>query len=105
MIQIATYLQLALIIAAFFYLVIQQYRSSNQVNLEELVIRAISAGGIPPAVVLLVYAFKLDRHSQLNGFNIYIAVAGLVLLYISVKKFVTPFTSNKKEQTENMKGS
>ena len=102
MIQIAEYLPPAFMIAAFFYLVTQQYRFNKQVNLEELVVRSFSTSAIPTAVVLLVCAFKPALLSQLSGFNIYIAVAGLVLLYRSVKTFVTPLTSNKNEQTEKL---
>jgi hypothetical protein len=100
MIQIAKDLPPAFIIAAFFYLVTQQYRFNNRVNLEELVVRALSISAIPTAVVLLVCAFKPDLLSQLSGFNIHIAVAGLVLLYISVKALVTPPTSHKNEQSK-----
>jgi len=90
MIQIVTHLQPAFIIAAFLYLVIHQYCSNSQVNLEKLVVRTFAAGGISTAVVILICAFKPKLFLQVSGSNIYIAVAGLVLLYISVKTFVTP---------------
>jgi hypothetical protein len=98
--QIAQYLPPAVIIVAFFCLVAHQYYCNNEINLEELIIRAFSAGAIPTALVLLICAFKPGLLPQLSGFNIYIAVSGLVLLYISVKTFLTPLTLNKNSQTE-----
>lgn len=52
-------------------------------GLDWIVPKAFAASAIPTGVLLLVCAFKPAVIAQLTGLNIYIAAAGLVLIYIS----------------------
>jgi len=71
-------------IVAFFCVLLRNRRSSQPIDLADLVNRSLAASMIPVGITLLVCAFEPGILSQLDGFGIYIAVAGLVLIYISI---------------------
>jgi hypothetical protein len=60
------------------------YRGKGS-GLEDHLIKAVAAGTIPTAVVLIYGAFNPSIIAQLSGLNVAIAAAGLALLYISIK--------------------
>ena len=63
---------------------IEAYRKKGS-GLEDHLIKAMAAGAIPTAVVLVYGAFNPAIIAQLSGLNVAIAAAGLALLYISIK--------------------
>jgi hypothetical protein len=67
--------------------VISLFRKSNA-TLEDHLIKAMAAGAIPTAIVLIYGALDPSIIAQLSGLNVAIAAAGLALLYISVKTIV-----------------
>ena len=55
--------------------------------LEDLLSKTFSAAALPLGVILIIAAFDNSLLVSLQGFSIHIAVAGLAVLYISIKAF------------------
>jgi hypothetical protein len=62
---------------------VKDIRASRKPSLEELITRVFAASAIPTAVVLLTCAVEPKIIQSLQGLNIYIAAAALVLLFVS----------------------
>jgi hypothetical protein len=62
-------------------------------HLDDLLMRMLSASAIPTGLLLLLCAFDTTLLQKIEGLNIYIALAGLALIYVSLKAV---FTNNKR---------
>ena len=72
-------------IGVFIWTLISQLRSNKKLVLENLVVKALAGSLIPTGLVLLGCSFDPSLILKLTGLNMHIAVAGLVLIYVSVK--------------------
>ena len=54
-------------------------------SLEFVVNQVLAGAAVPTGVALLICAFKPELLSKLEGANINVAVAGIVLMFISVR--------------------
>lgn len=63
-----------------------RYRTS--LTLEAVLASLLAASSVPSAVVLLWCAFDSSQINQLNDLGLYLAAAGVALLYVSVKELV-----------------
>lgn len=75
----------ALAIITFLAALIVKKLGEQSAHLDDLIIRALSASMIPTGVLLIACAFDPSLLSSLTGLNIYIAVAGLTLLFVACK--------------------
>ena len=85
---VASYVVIAsvsLAVVTFLVGVIVAFFRKTTEGLEDHLIKAMAAGAIPTALVLVYGAFNPAIIAQLSGLNVAIAAAGLALLYISVK--------------------
>lgn len=79
-------LSVLITVLTFFSVVIYCQVKSIKIDLDELIKRALSASAIPTAMVILLCSVDLSLLQKLAGFlQIYIALAGLSLAYISIK--------------------
>ncbi len=75
--------------------------NSIKVNLQELMVRSLSASAIPTAFVILVCSVELSLIQKLGGLlQVYIALAGLSLAYVSFSALFSPF-NNSSNQEDN----
>lgn len=78
----------------FFLMIIISKVKSGNVGLETLIIRASAAGTIPGSIVIVLSAYDLTLLSKLTGFfQLQIAFAGLVLIYVSWNTIFAPFNN------------
>ena len=75
-------------IGAFFALAILNAIEGRRHRLENLVVGAFVASAIPTGLILLACAFDPSLLQRMSGLNVHIAIAGLVLLYVSLKCLV-----------------
>ena len=61
----------------------------NEIVLELLLLKVLAASTIPTGIALLCCAFKPALLQKLVGFELHIAVAGMALLFISIKTLIT----------------
>ena len=73
----------ALISAAISFLIKPQ--ANRKRDLEFVITRSIAGSAIPTGLALILCSFKPGQLSHLEGANLNIAVAGIMLLYISIK--------------------
>src|SRR4051794_22001708 len=62
---------------------VKDIRASRRPSLEELIAKVFAASAMPTAVVLLTCAVEPQIIQSLQGLNVYIAAAALVLLFVS----------------------
>jgi hypothetical protein len=75
-----TYLSVSFTLIGFAVSLVREPHAPLQAHLA----RAIAAGGIPCALVLIVGAFVPDILSKVKGLEVAIAFGGMALLYVSL---------------------
>ena len=83
------YLNIASVASAiltFFIVLIVKRVEGQSIHLDDLITRALSASAIPTGLLLIACAFYPSLLARLTGLNIYIAVAGLTLLFVACKR-------------------
>ncbi|MCG8328578.1 MAG: hypothetical protein MI974_12875 [Chitinophagales bacterium] len=88
--------QISVILAVlvFVSIIIYKYYQGQKIDLPNLIKAALSASMIPTACLLLTFVFKPDLQAQIQNLSVQIAVAGLVLFYVSIKTIIEVFQSN-----------
>jgi hypothetical protein len=76
-------------VVVFVFMWMLNLLKDRQNKLEDLLRKALAASAIPPGLVLIFCAHKPELITKLREPNIYIAVAGLALIYISIKGIVS----------------
>lgn len=80
----------AFAILAFVFGLIYNWRTKTPESLEVHVVRIVAASTLPTALVLIYSGYDPDVITQSTGFiNVPLTLAGLALLYISVKAVLT----------------
>ncbi len=74
-------------VLACLLIVVKNWWQSKPVPLEGLLISVFSASSIPTAITLVCAGFKPELLVQLKGFNVHIAIAGIVLGHMSFNHF------------------
>jgi len=59
----------------------------NSIQLETLITFAMASSAIPMGLILVFSGFYPNLLQRLNGLNIYYSMAGLSLLFVSIKTF------------------
>ena len=75
----------ALAILTFFVALIVKKLDGQSAHLDDLIRRALSASAIPTGIILIACAFDPSLLGSLTGLNIYIAIAGMTLLFVAGK--------------------
>lgn len=66
------------------------------IALHDLIVRALAASSLPTAIVIVLCAIDLSLLTKLGGLlQVYIALAGLSLAYVSSVALFSPLTSKK----------
>jgi len=73
-------------IAGAAYSVIHQKRGATSISLERVIVSLVSASSIPAGLLLLACAFDNDLISSLHDVGLYLAAAGIALLFVSIKE-------------------
>jgi hypothetical protein len=81
----ATIASVCLVVLSFVTAVAVDLRQGTASGLESHLAKAGAAGSIPTALLLIYGAIDPSVINQLSGLNVWIAAAGLSLLYISAK--------------------
>jgi hypothetical protein len=81
----ATLTSVGLVVVAFIIAVALDFKQTPPKGLESHLAKAGAAGSIPTALLLIYGAVDPAVVSRLEGLNVWIAAAGLSLLYISAK--------------------
>ena len=74
-------------VITFFILWVRRFVQKKELDLEGLLGATLAASSVPTSFVLLFCAFKPSIIQHLEGVNIHIAVAGLILLFLSYRTF------------------
>ena len=61
----------------------------NSIRLETIITFAMASSAIPMGIILVFSGFYPTLLQELNGLNIYYSLAGLSLLFVSIKTFFT----------------
>ena len=89
--EVISLLSVLITVLTFFSTLIYCRVKSIEIGLDELIKRALSASAIPTAVTILLCSIDLSLLQKLAGFlQIYIALAGLSLAYVSVMPLFSP---------------
>jgi hypothetical protein len=81
----------SLTILTFIGLLLYGFMADIKISLNELIIRSLSASALPNAIVIIICAFDTTLLGKLAGlFQVYIALAGLSLIYVSINGIFTP---------------
>lgn len=83
-----------LAVCVFISIIIYKLYQGHRIDLPNLIKAALSASMIPTAYLLLAFVFKPNLVSQIKDLSVQIAVAGLVLLYVSIKTIAEVFQTN-----------
>jgi hypothetical protein len=67
---------------------IQQRNQPNDQHLEKVMAKLLAASSIPTGLLILASAFHTEWLSKLSDLGIYLAAAGVALLYVSVKELI-----------------
>jgi hypothetical protein len=79
-------------IITFILLLVVKFNTNQDVSLETLVSRSLTASAIPYGLAIVICAFDLTLLTPLAGFfQVYIGMAGIVLIYISINAVIRPF--------------
>ncbi len=70
----------------------------RSVSLEEMLVPAMSAASVPAGVALIICAFSPSYVSKLQSINIYLAMAGIALLYFAVQSIRSAVKPREKER-------
>jgi hypothetical protein len=73
-------------LAAFCYGILRDRCWRKSTPLQDYLVRAIAAGAIPPALVLVCGAFNPTILAEVQGLEVYILLGGLTVLYLSVEQ-------------------
>lgn len=73
------------VIVTFVVTIIVNFIGKKENRLDDLLVRGLSGSAIPTGIVLLFCAFKPSLIESLQGLNVHIAAAGMVLLFVSIK--------------------
>jgi len=91
-------------IITFVFVLIYCKSKSIKITLHDLMIRSLSASALPTSLVILACAIDTSLLSKLGGLlQVYIALAGLSLAYISLVALFSPFSKNDVN-SENQNG-
>ncbi|NOZ11512.1 MAG: hypothetical protein GXP09_10790 [Gammaproteobacteria bacterium] len=72
--------------------------SKRSITFQELMVRALSASSLPTAIVIILCAIDVSLLAKLGGlFQVYIALAGLSLVYVSSVALFAPLDTKKQE--------
>ncbi len=71
--------------AVFLSIWLRNALSRQRSQLDDLISRSLAGSAIPTGLILLLCAFKPDLLLSLEGLNMYIAAAGLVLIFVSCR--------------------
>ncbi len=79
--------QISVIFGLLFFIIIliRLLVKREEVKLEKLLTGAFSGSTIPTGLALLLCAFDPSLIQHLEGLHIYIAVAGLALIFVAIK--------------------
>lgn len=88
-----------------FVIALVYFKSKNiNITLQDLMVRSLSASSLPTALVILACAIDTSLLSKLGGLlQVYIALAGLSLAYISLVALFSPLSKNNAH-SENKDG-
>lgn len=73
-------------VIAFTYTVITRSRNGHKISLDELFVRALAGASIPNGLMFIMCAFDTSLIPKLSEINIYLALVGMALVYISFKE-------------------
>ena len=62
------------------------FRHRNTLTLEAVLGNLLAASSIPSAILLLWCAFDSSRINYMNDLGLYLAAAGVALLYVAIKE-------------------
>lgn len=79
------YLSTGLAIAVFAYHWRKSTKAGKDANLKSLMSRALKAGSLPTAAVLVMCGFDASLVGHLKGVGVYLSVAGLATSYVCIK--------------------
>jgi hypothetical protein len=65
-----------------------QHRKGDGLRLETVVAKLLAASSVPTGFFLLACAFNTSLVSRLADLGLYLAAAGIALLYVSIKEFI-----------------
>lgn len=91
----------SVLITIIAFVVIFVYCKSKNISitLQDLMIRSLSASALPTALVILACAVDTSLLSKLGGLlQVYIALAGLSLAYISLIALFSPFSKGDTDR-------
>lgn len=69
--------------------VLRSYLRKRPVNLVRVLMVMLSASLIPTGVWLLLCAFDPTLLSEVSGLNLYLAVAGVALIFIAIRGIIS----------------
>lgn len=72
-------------IAVFISNLYMNRKYGRETSLDSLIVKVLSAFSIPPGFLLLYCAFNPDLIIQLGWLRVYIAIAGMVVIFIAFK--------------------
>jgi hypothetical protein len=79
-------LSVACAILVFIATLLRSRLRGNPHSLDKLISKLLAGSAIPTGVFLIICAFKTDLMAKLTDLSLYLAAAGLALLYVSVKE-------------------
>jgi hypothetical protein len=92
-------------VLAFVFGLLYNRRTKTPENFEGHLVRVVAASAIPPALVLVYAGYDPDVIARAEGFiNVPLTLAGLALLYISIKGTLS-LTRQKKSWADSGSGS
>lgn len=97
----------SVVLTVFTFITVFAYCKYNNISisLQDLIVRSLAASALPTSMVILFCAIDTSLLNKLGGLlQVYIALAGLSLSYVSLVALFTPFNSTSSTQepkTEN----
>jgi len=79
-------LSVAFAVVAFIAAVIRGRSKGSPHSLDKLIAKLLAGSAIPTGLFLIVCAFDTSLISKLTDLSLYLAAAGLALLYVSIKE-------------------
>ena len=67
--------------------ILLNFKDLKSIQLETIIYFAMASSAIPMGVILVFSGFYPALLQQLSGLNIYYSIAGLCLLFVSIKTF------------------
>ncbi len=69
----------------FILVPILNWHFNRPTALDALLLQVLAAIAIPTGIALIICGLKPNLISELKGLNVYIALAGMTLIYLSIK--------------------